>query len=57
MSAIKVSPLSKQHNFVLPQDKVYSFTFPKGGKMANEDRVSTIITTTVDSTFIITALG
>lgn len=57
MSAIKVSPLSKQHNFVLPQDKVYSFTFPKGGKMANEDRVSTIITTKVDSTFIITALG
>jgi len=55
--SLKLHPLSKQHNFIFPQDRIYSFTFPKGGKFVTDDSLETTITGIVDSTYIVTALG
>lgn len=55
--SLKLHPLSKQHNFIFPQDRIYSFTFPKGGKFVTDDSLTTTITGIVDSTYIVTALG
>lgn len=44
MSIFKLSPLSKQHQILFPQDKVRTYIFPTdSGKIASETKVADMI--------------